>query len=222
MSRSWARPRFLGYEIKVARSDFLNDHKWVEYLDYCTEFYFVAPPNVIQKDEVPENAGLLLTTKNCKRLLTIKKAPVRQIDIPKSLLIYILMCRTRIVRDTIETAPAVVEWERRLENMRRGKKVGSRIGAEIKKRVSRQVQEIIDENGKLRDANKRFGYIRSFLDKHNLDLSSLTTVYGARNAVLEEALSGMPVGLQQQLHETERSVKRLREMLVRANPLSGK
>jgi len=43
MARSWAHPRCCAYEIKVSRSDFVNDKKWMAYLEYCNELYFVAP-----------------------------------------------------------------------------------------------------------------------------------------------------------------------------------
>ena len=48
-----------GYEIKVTRSDFLNDRKWQEYLKFCTWFSFIAPKGVIKKEELPENIGLV-------------------------------------------------------------------------------------------------------------------------------------------------------------------
>lgn len=40
MNRSWAHPCYTAYEIKVTRSDFLNDRKWRGYLPYCNEFFF--------------------------------------------------------------------------------------------------------------------------------------------------------------------------------------
>ena len=48
-----------GYEIKVNRSDFLNDKKWQEYLKFCTWFSFIAPLGIIKKEELPNKIGLV-------------------------------------------------------------------------------------------------------------------------------------------------------------------
>jgi len=49
----------IGYEIKLSRTDFLNDKKWEKYLKYCTKFYFVAPKGIIKKEELPNKIGLV-------------------------------------------------------------------------------------------------------------------------------------------------------------------
>ena len=38
MKRSWANPRIWAYEIKVSRSDFMQDEKWTDYLPYCNTY----------------------------------------------------------------------------------------------------------------------------------------------------------------------------------------
>ena len=48
MTPSWANQCSIVYEIKVSRSDFLNDKKYQHYFPYCNEFYFVCPPKLIQ------------------------------------------------------------------------------------------------------------------------------------------------------------------------------
>lgn len=59
MDPTWTKIRCCGYEVKVNRSDFINDNKWTSYLDYCTEFYFVCPAGLISVEELPENVGLI-------------------------------------------------------------------------------------------------------------------------------------------------------------------
>ncbi|GAG15780.1 unnamed protein product, partial [marine sediment metagenome] len=39
MKRKWSPITTIGYEVKVSRSDFLNDDKWQGYLQYCNQFY---------------------------------------------------------------------------------------------------------------------------------------------------------------------------------------
>ena len=51
-------------EIKVARSDLLNDCKWTDYLDYCDRFFWAVPPELapILNEEryLPSQAGLIV------------------------------------------------------------------------------------------------------------------------------------------------------------------
>lgn len=100
MKKSYANPITWIYEIKISRQDFLQDNKWMTYLPYCTDFYFVAPAGIIDVSEVPEQAGLLLSSKNGTRLFCKKKAPHRHVDTPDCVFKYILMSRTKIVDST--------------------------------------------------------------------------------------------------------------------------
>src|SRR5580765_3591485 len=68
MRRSWANPVTFGYEIKTSRNDFVRDEKWRDYLAYCTQFFFVAPPGIIRIDELPAEVGLIETSTNAKTL----------------------------------------------------------------------------------------------------------------------------------------------------------
>lgn len=38
-----ARGEIVLVEIKCSRADLMNDHKWVDYLDYCDRFYWAVP-----------------------------------------------------------------------------------------------------------------------------------------------------------------------------------
>lgn len=76
LARSWRHPRFIGCEIKISRQDFLNDNKWPDYLPFCSEFYFVVSHEIVDSAEVPEQAGLMEASKNCKKLI-VKKRPLR-------------------------------------------------------------------------------------------------------------------------------------------------
>ena len=61
--KSFANPRFIIYEVKVARSDFLADcarGKYQQYMKYCTQFYFATPAGLVKKEEVPPRCGLLV------------------------------------------------------------------------------------------------------------------------------------------------------------------
>lgn len=50
-------------EVKVSRGDFLSDvrsGKWRNYLKFSSRVYFAAPLGMIKKDEVPNEAGLIV------------------------------------------------------------------------------------------------------------------------------------------------------------------
>lgn len=94
MKKSYSPLATIGYEIKVDRSDFENDQKWVDYLPLCHQFYFVCPAGMIRSDELPEKVGLMWVSTTAK--LHVKRyAERRTPDAEKmnALLIYILMSR---------------------------------------------------------------------------------------------------------------------------------
>jgi hypothetical protein len=46
-------------EIKSCRADFLTDHKWTEYLDYCDHFYFAVAAD-FPRDLLPDSEGQII------------------------------------------------------------------------------------------------------------------------------------------------------------------
>lgn len=79
-------------EIKHSRSDFLSDIKKPEkrasYLNYCSQMYYVCLENVIRKEEVPEECGLiyLINDQELKIIKDIQEKPVKQESNIKTLL----------------------------------------------------------------------------------------------------------------------------------------
>jgi hypothetical protein len=71
----------VGYEIKVSRADFLREMRAPEKrawaMSITHEFWFVAPPKVIEAAEVPVDCGLMLVTGDGDGLRTLKVAPQR-------------------------------------------------------------------------------------------------------------------------------------------------
>lgn len=86
---SWTDFTITGYEVKVARSDFLRDDKWPSYLPMCNRLYFAVAPGVCTVEEIPENCGLVQITPN-GGLRTVKKAPWRDIEMPVNMLLYLM------------------------------------------------------------------------------------------------------------------------------------
>jgi hypothetical protein len=71
----------LAFEIKVSRADFKNELKkpfkrrWALRYSHC--FYFVTPPDLIQPEELPLEAGLMVPNSDGK-LVIIIEPPIRE------------------------------------------------------------------------------------------------------------------------------------------------
>lgn len=101
LKRTWSPITTIGYEIKVARGDWLGDQKVLDYLPLCHYLYLVAPKGLIDVPELPDGMGLYEPsgTGSGQRLLVKKKAVWRDIPLPGELLVYVLMCRAKITRE---------------------------------------------------------------------------------------------------------------------------
>ena len=161
MKRSWANSLSICYEIKISRSDFLNDTKWQDYLPLCNELFFVTKPGVIEKDELPEQVGLLVCSKNGVRLFTKKKAPYRDIELPENLYRYILMARTKIDSDyKIEQGSATARWKRWLAQKDEKKELGWNVSKKIRQLVTQRILEVEGRQRILEKEIKNLGELR--------------------------------------------------------------
>lgn len=137
MKRSWSNPLMTGYEIKVSRSDFINDNKWQRYLSLCNCFYFVCPHGLIQPEELPSHAGLMWVSKTGNRVFTKRKAPSRAVDQPIELLQYILICRAQIGREMskeVKRQQQIEYWKTWLENKKDSQDIGYHCSREVRQR----------------------------------------------------------------------------------------
>ncbi len=163
MKKSWAHPLVIGYEIKVSRSDFINDQKWHNYLPYCNEFYFVAPQGIINASELPPEAGLLTVASTGTRLFKKKVSIWRDVVVPEELYRYLLMNRTQIINQH-ETVAASREqklayWRKWLEEEKEGKGLGYLVS----ERVAAHVRKVERDNERLQDENMALATFRDRL-----------------------------------------------------------
>ncbi|CVK18484.1 MmcB family DNA repair protein [Sporomusa sphaeroides] len=127
MSQAYRNMRTIGYEVKVSRNDFLQDKKWQNYLPVCNTFYFVSPPEVIRKDDLPAGIGLYHVVDN--RLVCVKKAKRNEFDKDAvfEVLQYIVLSRGLSERMKVKSAVSHMHFaqnrandlERRLRNTQR-------------------------------------------------------------------------------------------------------
>ena len=58
--KRWIR----GFEIKVSREDWVADHKWQLYSEFCSSLSIACPVGLIKPDEVSKPFGLLYVIEN--------------------------------------------------------------------------------------------------------------------------------------------------------------
>lgn len=175
MEKSWANPRIVGYEIKVTRQDFVRDTKWTAYLPMCHELYFVAPAGIIEVNEVPEAAGLMLVSKGGVRLVTKKKAMYREIKPPVSVFLYLLMSRALIGPEVGGRSQSreqrIALWRHWLTNKAEGKETGMAVATAL----GRKMLEVERENRDLKARVARIEEVEARLKE--LGYPSYTNAY---------------------------------------------
>lgn len=214
MKKSWTKPWTVGYEIKRSRSDFLRDTKWGEYVKYCTDFYFVSPPDVIQPEELPADVGLIVTSKNITRLYTKRKAIHRQIEMPESLYRYILMWRVSIIKEQ-EDRSKENYWKIWLAKKDEHKELGYNVGTKISELVEQRIDKVEVENNRLERENERLAEMKKVMEDLGCD-KSYYSIYKAKDklgARIKELETGIPDGLLNYLDNAIKNLGLVREKL---------
>lgn len=91
----------IAYEVKVSRSDFKNDSEEKQRfaLRYSDRFFYVTPPSLLQKDEVPTWAGLIEL--HGAEFKVIKQSPRREKQAPDwALFVEAVRNASNVRRDT--------------------------------------------------------------------------------------------------------------------------
>lgn len=215
MFRSWTNPRTICYEIKVDRSDFLNDNKWRNYLDFCSEFYFVVPqkiPKVIEPNELPPEAGLLVSSINGNRLYCKKKAVSRKVLIPDLLWRYILMARTTVV--TERTFSQKGYWESWLKDKKINQEFGYMVSKAIQETIKTEIKKVKSENETLKYENERLEEVRRSLEALGFDKGINHWEFERKYKILlREIEAGIPEGLEQYLAGLITNAQKIQEII---------
>ena len=85
------------YEVKVTRSDFLQDvkkGKYKKYLPYCNRLYFAVVGDIVNKNEIPEGVGLIKYGKNGWH--TVKAPKKREIEFMEQMLMALAFSNGRV------------------------------------------------------------------------------------------------------------------------------
>ena len=164
--KSYTGPCITGYEIKVSRSDFLQDAKWHLYLQYCNEFYFVVPNGLISKEELPENVGLIYYYPESGNLKKRKKSMYRQIEEPVGVYKYIIY--SRLDQDRIPFYESRAEYAKAYLQDREDKRM---LGREFGSRMAKELSDMHCRLESLSNAEKEHDLlwkIKDILKKHDV------------------------------------------------------
>lgn len=85
------------YEVKVTRSDFLQDirkHKYEKYLPHCNRLYFAVKSGICKKEEIPDSVGLIVRGE--KGWSTIKTAKKRDVVFEQQMMLSLLFFNGRV------------------------------------------------------------------------------------------------------------------------------
>ncbi len=164
--KSYTGPCITGYEIKVSRSDFLQDAKWHLYLQYCNEFYFVVPNGLISKDELPENVGLIYYYPESGNLKKKKKAMYRNIEEPVGLYKYIIF--SRLEQDRMPFYESRAEYAKAYIEDKKDKEVLGRIlGSKMAEDLS-DMQRRINNLSNAEHEHELLWKIKDICKKHDI------------------------------------------------------
>jgi len=210
MPRSWAHMNIIGYEIKVDRQDFLHDEKWQEYLPYCNSFYFACPPGVIAPEELPAEVGLLVTSTHGKMLLKKRKAVRRDVHIPESIYQYILMSRTRIIKERSDGAQGVAFWQEWLKEKQINSRLGWAVGKALREEIETRVEKADQTNTVLQRQIERLEDVKKTLIELGLDAG--VSSWDVRRMARESAKL-VPVELRRSITIVQAELKRFEDAL---------
>ena len=188
MNRSWARPCYTAYEIKITRSDFLNDKKWRHYLPYCNEFFFVAPKGLIRLAELPPEAGLLelLGGVDGRRLVRKKQAVWRDVTPPESLFRYVLMARVKVGRSEYHVERTKDEraedWRRFVVERAEHRELGYQVG----KAIRETVEHVKRENERLSTRMSEYDSLRLWLQRLGIDPDIHVSTWSVEDRMKEQ------------------------------------
>lgn len=163
LRRSWSHFATFGYEVKVTRSDFERDHKFVGYQDLCHHFSFVCPSKLIVGPELPPGVGLIWVSDKGKLVTKVK--PQRRDPDDKSLtllLAYVLMSRSKICEPgMVDFKPSdpLDAYRDLVDRARARGELASFVRGHIAETFGRQEKELSEMRDKVRTAER----LREFL-----------------------------------------------------------
>lgn len=196
MSCSWANPHTYGYEVKIARGDFLADRKWHHYLPACNYFSFVAPKGFIDPQELPPEVGLYRLAGS--RVVVVRKPVRREVPLHEGVIRYVLMWRAKIGPDRSDNQRYWRDWLACRNEKRE-------LGYMVSKQIRETVGQALARERKANDLLRGIDELRKKLADHGINLDDATEWDGRRKII--DKLTGRDD--QQLLRQLQRDARTL-------------
>lgn len=178
IAKSWTRPCFTGYEVKVSRGDFLRDAKFYTYENLVHRLYIACPKGLIDRTELPESVGLVYYDPEKQALQTKKQAIHRDIEITTDMLLYIIF--SKLDSDRIPFFADKREyWEAYLDGKVKNRSLACRVKSKLAADNAR-LEEELDHLLAFKKDWDVFREIRAVLEKHSIFL------YGTPERIAEQ------------------------------------
>ncbi len=211
--RSYSHPRFIGYEVKVSRSDWLRDDKWHAYTDFCHEFYIACPSGLIQHEEVPEGVGLAWVTPGSLHVTRKRKALYRKIEPDAMFLLYVVYSRLESDR-----WPFFSDAEAYFRALVEHKRNAHMLGQKVKGAIRERIQALQDEAEQARDQLAEFENLKAVFKEFGVNIGRYGAQYEARQILKEwRNGGGMPPDLRDlrfRLADAERTIRHVIDKLT--------
>jgi hypothetical protein len=200
MRSSWAQMSCLAYEVKVSRSDFLQDNKWNMYMNYCNEFSFCCPYGLILPEELPQEVGLYWVSKTGNRLMCKRKPVYRNVKIPESIFMYILMCRV-VLKDESISKSRKEYWINWLKTKEYNRSIGHNASKSIREVINKEVEKVREENERLQNKIDNCKKAIDTFERAGISLEYLST--WNINRKIDEIKSVLPIGFVESLEKLQ-------------------
>ena len=219
MKKSWSKPHFAGYEIKISRSDFTGDTKWLNYKDFTHTLSLVCPTGLVQKDEIAEidnTVGLIYYNSEKNSLCTVKKPLYRTIELPASMLYYFLMNK---VKGNTYTANDKADFFRA---WLADKKSNKELGLLVRSKLIDQIGRLERENNILQSCvvneleREAYRHMLLQLNLRRSDINNASSrfeVYRLINKQLEQVGSFTQKAVKKDIEDTISSLSKLLEAM---------
>lgn len=208
--KSWTKPCVTFYEVKVSHSDFINDEKWIRYLDHCNKFYFVCPRGVISRQEADAKAGLITVNKE-GGMRILKGCPMFANELSFDLLYYLIMNKLESDRH-----PFFSTAREELEAWVADKEERQRLGYHVRTKLVREREEACE---KAKEAESKLDKLqRTVADfKEGLqefDISTDSWRISWREQLRNKLEANIPITEAKLLRDTARNIVEKTERLL--------
>lgn len=224
---SWSHPDVHAMEVKVSRRDFVQDDKWPPYLDACQMFWFVTAAGIVEKSEIPEQAGWMEASKNGLKLFIRKKAPRRKMSVEHQAKLFRQLLHARHYRTRGTHDPKQAQ-QQAIQRFLEASDEKAQIGRAVNEKIHRVVQATRSENERLTELMLGYDKMAAAMEKLGIRLETIQALGTPRswqdaeklleNAMRQE-LETVPVEARQivsALRQISTATERLAEQSARS------